>query len=122
MTVYRLKYFSSSIDLNEMMMWHPELLKIFALLSAFCLERQLPLHINSGIRPKYDGISKSATHQTGRAMDVRTKYWTKEQLTDVARLLSGYDNTEKVGAISASDGIRRLAYYHDNHLHIQVAP
>lgn len=122
MTVLSMRKFSSNVNLNEIMNWHPELLKVLAFLNLFCLDKGLPLHITSGIRPYNDGISKSSTHQTARAFDVRTRHWSKEQLTDVARFLSGYDHTEGVGAISKSDGMRRLAYYHDNHLHIQVAP
>jgi len=117
-----LRYFSSEIDLNEITMIHPELLRVLAFLNIFCLEKGIPLHINSMIRPYNDGISKSSTHQTGRALDVRTRHWNKEQISDVARFLSGYDHTEKVGAISSTDSIRRLGYYHKNHFHIQVAP
>jgi len=117
-----LRYFSSEIDLNEITMIHPELLRVLAFLNIFCMEKGIPLHINSMIRPWNDGISKSTTHQSGRALDIRTKYWSKEQLTGVARFLSGYDHTENVGAISKSDGLKRLAYYHNNHLHIQVKP
>jgi len=115
------KKFSSEFSLEELAYLHPNALYTLALLNRFCLEKKIPLHLNSVMRSKYDGISKSKTHSEGRAFDVRTKLFTKKQLTDVARFLSGVDATEKIGAFSSSDNIRRLAYYHDNHLHVQVA-
>lgn len=116
-----IKTFSSDASLEELAFLHPNALFVLALLSRFCLESKIPLHLTSILRPKYDGISKSKTHSEGRAFDVRTKHFTKKQLTDIARFLSGVDATEKIGAVSSSDNIRRLAYYHDNHLHVQVA-
>ena len=114
--------FSSDIDLNEIKCWHPQLLRVLIYLNIFCLEKGIPLHINSGLRPRYDGLSKSRTHQEGRAIDIRTKYWTKEQQSEVVRYLSGFDHTEQIGAISKKHGGRRLGYFHDNHLHLQVSP
>lgn len=117
-----MRKFSSDFDLNQIQEWHPELLKLLAALSKHCFDKKIPLHLTSGLRSKYDGFSKSKTHATGRGLDIRVKYWDKSQLTSVLRFLSGYDHVEKVGAISSSDGIRRIAYHHDNHLHLQVTP
>lgn len=116
-----MRKFSSDFDLNQLQDWHPNALYTLSQLSKYCYGHKIPLHLNSGVRAKYDGFSKSKTHQEGRAFDVRVRHWTKKQLTDVARFLSGLDNLEKIGAVSSTDNIRRLGYYHDNHLHIQVA-
>ena len=116
------KKFSRDFNADELLYLHPNLLICFAHLSKFCLDNYIPLHLTSGIRPIIDGISKSSTHQSGRAADIRIMYWDKKQLQDVLRFISGFDHTEKIGAISSRDGIRRLAYVHKNHLHLQVSP
>jgi len=114
--------FSSDFDLNEIRFWHPQLLRTLIYLNIFCIEKGIPLHLNSGLRPRVDGFSKSRTHNEGRAVDIRIVYWSKEQQTEVVRYLQGFDHLEKVGAISKSDGLRRLGYFHKNHLHLQVSP
>ena len=117
-----MRKFSTSFDLNELMDWHPNALYVLSRLSKHCLSQKIPLHLNSGIRAIYDGISKSRTHQDGRAFDIRVKYWSKQDMGSVVKFLQFLDRTEAIGALSAADNIRRLAYYHDNHLHIQVSP
>ena len=116
-----MRKFSSDFPLEELAYFHPELLRLLSNLSKYCYGKKIPLHLTSGIRAKYDGISKSRVHATARGFDVRIKHWDKEQLTDILRWLSGYQHTEGIGAISASDGIKRIAYHHLNHLHCQVA-
>ena len=114
------KKFSADFDLNEIVFWNKEMLKLIAHLSAHCHEEMIPLHLTSGMRSKYDGISTSDTHQEGRAVDIRVKYLNKIQLQSILRFLSGYDHLEKVGAISKSDGTRRIAYVESDHIHLQV--
>ena len=114
--------FSSDFDLNELRFWHPQLLRVLIYLNIFCQEKGIALNLNSGLRPRYDGISKSRTHAEGRAFDVKTVHWSKEQITEIVRYLQGFDRTEEIGAISEKHGGRRLAYFHKNHLHVQVSP
>jgi len=117
-----MRKFSADFDLNQLQDWHPEALRLLSNLSKYCYHKEIPLHLTSGMRARYDGFSKSKVHGTARGFDVRIRHWNKEQLKDVLRWLSGYQHTEGIGAISSSDGIKRIAYHHNHHLHCQVAP
>ena len=74
------------------------------------------------IRP-IDKISKSSTHQTGRAMDVKTTHLLDEEINKILHFLKVYDQNHNVGAISSTTGSSRLGYYHIGtgpHVHIQT--
>lgn len=114
-----MKYFESEKSLTEFMFLDPRLLYTFAALNQFCHENKIPLRITSLVRP-LDTVSKSSTHQEGRAMDISTKDWTKQQIADVARFLVGWDALHEYGAISKKDKVRKICVYHNGHNHIQV--
>jgi len=118
-----MKYFESEKTLEEFKFTSPDLLYTFSALNKFCHENKIPLKVTSIIRTT-DSYSKSSTHQTGRALDIATKDWTKQQCSDVARFLSGWDHLHEVGAISREAGIRKIGIFHDSgrgdHLHIQT--
>jgi hypothetical protein len=64
----------------------------------------------------------SASHREGRASDIRTKSWPEEF---IAKFMSFIEAAHgKQGAISKSDGKRRIAVRHvgtADHIHIQVS-
>ena len=118
-----MKYFESEKPLTELMFIRPELRYTFSALSEFCFKNSIPVRITSIVRT-IDVISTSETHQTGRAMDISTKDWTKKQKIDVKRFLKGWDTLHEYGAISKTDKINKLAIFHNagqgDHLHIQT--
>lgn len=121
-----IKYFQfiNGADYSDLMYISPKLLKVFAELSDYCYRNKIPLQITSMLRG-HDNISKSITHQTGRAFDIRVKNMTEDQIRDVIRFLHSYDQINQVGAISKSTNTSRIVYRHDehgDHLHIQVRP
>lgn len=120
-----MKYFESEKTLEEFKIISPKLLYTFSALNEFCHKEKIPLRITSIVRT-IDKISKSKTHQTGRALDISTKDWTKKNRLDVERFLSGWDNLHDYGARSKSDNLRRIAIFHNagqgDHLHLQVKP
>jgi len=119
------KYFESEKSLEELKFISPKLLYTFSALSEFCHNSKIPLRITSIVRT-IDRYSKSATHQTGRAMDISVADWKKKDINDVKRFLVGWDNLHEYGAISKSDNLRKIAIFHDSgkgdHLHLQVHP
>ncbi len=111
-------------ELYDFMFISPKLMLVFSHLLMFCEKENLPYpQITSIIRHK-DSFSKSNTHQTGRAMDIRTRdYYTEEQIQKIVYFLEDFDNTYKVGAISRKTGLPRIVVYHIGsqwHLHIQT--
>ena len=105
--------------LVDLMFIKPALLLLFSALVKFCDDKNIPLNITSMIRP-IDSISKSDTHQTGRAFDIRIKDLTKNQIQEITRFLKDYDVINKVGAITSS-GIRRICVKKSDHIHVQVS-
>lgn len=102
-------------------------LKLFALLSQlviFCDQEQIPCRVTSLIRPEYDGISKSRTHQEGRAADIAIINMKLRQRNKVKQFLTNYDREHDVGAIV--NGKSRLLHAQDHgtgpHYHLQVRP
>ena len=92
----------------------------------FCKENNLPLLFTSIIRPKIPKVSKSRTHEQGRAFDISVRGWAKD---DVIRFVTKINASFKLGAVSATDGTEREAIYEDGisagkgaHLHIQCRP
>lgn len=114
--------FLDGADIHDMAYLDPKLLIVFAQLVLFCRDEKIPLRLTSTVRP-YDNISKSDTHQTGRAIDVRTIGLKEEEIEKMISFLDRYDRTHNIGAISSQTGKSRLAYYHyaqGVHLHLQV--
>lgn len=84
----------------------------------------LPIIFTSIIRPKIKGVSKSVTHEEGRAFDLSVRGWTQAQIDELVGLVNEHF---KVGAISFSDHKEKEAVYEDGksagtapHLHFQV--
>ena len=87
--------------------------------------KQLPCIISDAVSSiQEDGKLKrvSSTHREGRAFDISTRGWTKEDVDECIRVLGfKYRHLAAVG----QDGSQRLVYFHNagtgDHLHFQVA-
>lgn len=115
--------FTDSADIHDMYFLDPRIMLVFFELVIFCEKEGLhPPEVTSAIRPK-DNISKSDTHQTARALDIRTRNnYTEAEVQKIVYFLEDYDAINEVGAITSS-GRSRLAYYHIGtgpHLHLQT--
>lgn len=101
----------------------PELLILIDYVISHCETYNLPLTITSIIRPKINGVSKSVTHQEGRAFDISVRGWSHE---DIKFLVDNINDKFTIGAISLKDGKEREAIYEDgvtaglgSHIHLQ---
>ena len=118
---------------NEMD-WHKvndKLLILAGYTLIFCNERGIPVVFTSIIRPQIKGVSKSKTHEQGRAFDLSARGWNRPQLKEFVEKI----NREfKLGAVSSVDGTEREAVFEDAefdkngkqvkwpHLHVQCRP
>ena len=107
-------------DLTDMCEWHEALLWVFAATVRFCRENNLALVITSLKSDRTNVQSVSSTHEDGRAFDIRTREWDRATIHKLEYFLN--TNYSDLGAISKSNGAPRVAYYHNNHMHIQVRP
>lgn len=114
------KHFTSDVPLEELQYVSTNLLVFLPVFISECLFIGAPVHITSIIRIHFDGISKSQTHQKGRALDGSLRGWTKENIEHMQNFCDDYDDKNEIGAISNKDGIRRLIVFKDDHYHIQV--
>lgn len=101
-----------------------KLLVLADYLMSHCETYNLPIVITSIIRPKIKGVSKSRTHEEGRAFDISVKGWSAH---DVKFLVDAVNEKHSIGAISLTDGKEREVIYEDGikagtapHLHFQV--
>jgi hypothetical protein len=118
----------------DSMDWHKvndKLLILAGYTVIFCKERALPVIFTSIIRPQIKGVSKSKTHEQGRAFDLSVRSWTKAQINE---FVTKINKEFKLGAVSATDGTEREAIFEDDefdkngkqvkwrHLHVQCRP
>ena len=104
-----------SIDLN--------LLKLIPLFLEWCNKNSLPFVVTRGLSENIEGVSKSDTHPEGRAIDVSVKGWPADKIAEFETFCNSSKECEEFGAISASDGKKRLVVYHVGtgpHFHIQT--
>lgn len=109
--------------------WHnvnSKLLILIDYLITHCEVHSLPLTITSIIRPMIKGVSKSRTHQEGRAFDISVRGW---KLDDIVMIIDSVNEKHTIGAISLKDGQEREVIYEDGitagkgaHLHFQCRP
>lgn len=73
----------------------------------------------TSIKSDREGVeSKSSTHEDYRAVDIRTRHMSDEQIAElVDHLCTKFID---IAAISAKDHIARAAIYHNEHIHLQV--
>lgn len=87
--------------------------------------KQLPIVISdavSSIQEDQKLARVSSTHREGRAFDLSTRGWTKDQIDECIRVMGfKYRHMAALG----QDGSPRLVYFHNagtgDHLHFQVA-
>ena len=85
-------------------------------------KRKLPFVITRAIDEMIPNVSKTNIHADGRAVDVSVKGWDADLIDDFIHD-SNLEFSEKIGAISATDGKARFCVYHCGvgyHLHLQV--
>lgn len=86
----------------------------------YCEKNNLTLTITSLISDRQGVKSKSNTHNTGRAFDVRRSDWTQEEVSRfVAYFKTHYYD---IGALSFKDKKVRVAVEKSDHIHLQVRP
>lgn len=114
--------------------WHKvndKLLILAGYTLVFCKERSLPIIFTSIIRPQIKGVSKSKTHEQGRAFDLSVGGWSKAKINE---FVDKINKEFKLGAVSSTDGTEREAVYEGAefdksgkqvkwpHLHVQCRP
>lgn len=109
--------------------WHKvneKLLILAAYTLVYCKSKGLPIIFTSIIRPQIKGVSKSKTHEQGRAFDLSVRGWSK---ADILEFVDKINKEYKLGAVSAATGEEKEAVYEDGitagkgaHLHVQCRP
>lgn len=103
----------------------PKLAQILMDADEFCTRHGEELMITDLLSDAFEDARigrVSISHQEGRAADVRNKWWTPEFNASFIKWLE--ETHGKSGAISKSDGKRRIVVDHvgtARHLHIQIA-
>lgn len=117
---------TSDVDINDWYKVNDNLVILAGYTLVYCKENYLPLKFTSIIRPQIKGVSKSKTHEQGRAFDMSVVGW---KLDEIKRFVKRINNEFKLGAVSMSDGAEREAVYEDGitrgtgpHLHVQCRP
>lgn len=90
--------------------------------SKWCDSRKVPFVITRCIDEMIPGVSKTNIHADGRAVDVSVKGWDADTIDDFIHD-SNKEFSDKIGAISVSDGKPRFCVYHCGvgyHLHLQT--
>ena len=85
-------------------------------------KRKLPFVITRAIDAMIPGVSTSRTHEEGRAVDVSVKGWDCDHIDDFIHD-SNKEFADKIGAISAKDGVSRFCVFHVGtaaHIHLQT--
>jgi len=102
----------------------PNLLLIADFVVDYATDHDLPILFTSIIRPRIKGVSKSVTHEEGRAFDLSVRGWNRVLIDKLVILTN---DKFHIGAISITDGKEREAVYEDGitaglgaHLHFQV--
>jgi len=100
---------------------HPVLRWIMFEADYYCYQMNKPYVVTSIIRGVKDGISKSKTHQTGRAFDVSVKGWSETFIEMFINYLNAMFSSY---AATSASGEKRLAVRHNSghgdHIHIQI--
>jgi len=119
-----LLHHKSGVNKNDWLHVHHNLLQILDFVVDYAADHDLPIMITSIIRPKIKGVSKSKTHEEGRAFDLSVRGWND---VHVQKLVILVNDKFETGAISLSDHKEREAVYEDGqsagtapHLHFQV--
>ena len=110
-------FIKDGVVINDFKKLKPNLMYIFSMVLKYCDERKMQVTITSIFSDRENVNRVSSTHETFRAIDLRTRDWTEDQIMELERYLNSAFLS--FGAITKS-GNRRVALYHNRHLHIQV--
>ena len=102
-------------DLQELV---PEMFTIFGEVLKYCQIHKMEVVITSIKSDRINIETVSDTHATGRGLDIRTRDWTQKQIDDLEVYINIH--CQQYEALS-SNGSGRVAYYHNNHLHLQCS-
>lgn len=103
----------------------PQLQELCEAMWFFTTENEMPFVItetltNGEIDEALGRVSQS--HQEGRAVDIRVKDWPSDFIEKFKKHFT--ENYNHLGAVSKSDGVRRLIVHHNSghgdHFHIQI--
>ena len=112
--MFKLKSGVKIEDLQELV---PEVFFILGTALRWCKDRNLEVVITS-IKSDRDNIKTVSDTHNGRAIDIRTRDWSQETIDELELYLNIH--CQKYEAPLKGGG-GRVAYYHNNHLHLQVA-
>lgn len=101
---------------------NPKLLILAAFYLDFCEKHKIPILFTSIIRSMIPGVSKSHTHDEGRAFDFSVHGWTTDLIDEFLDLARKSPEVQKIGAITASGSVVAFLF-HDGtsfHGHAQV--
>ena len=107
------------VNINDLKKLNNKLLYMFGKVCGYCDTHNLPLTITSIFSDRENVKRKSNTHETFRAIDIRSRDWSEQQILD----FETWCNIEfKEIAAIRKDGSTRAALYHNRHIHLQVRP
>jgi hypothetical protein len=111
---------ASGVDCNDWDSMDAKIHTIAKFFIGYAEARGLRVLFTSLIRTENDGMSKSRTHQEGRAVDCSVRGWTVKEMNDCREYLDVV--CSNIGAITTSGKIV-VALLHDSghslHLHLQ---
>lgn len=116
--------FKKGVDINDIKYLNPYLMMAIYDLAAFLYPYKKRVMITSAIRDPNDGMSKSTTHQTCRAVDISVRGFDKDFIDAILSVFNA--KYKHIGALSSKDLKPRFMVYHNagygDHIHCQVRP
>lgn len=114
--------FKPGVDIKDFKWLTRQCEILFVAAMRYCHEHKLPMRITSMVSDRKDVVSKSSTHQEGRAFDLSVHGWEKDNIIDFVEWMN--HNYKNIAAISSHDLVPRAAIYHNTgngyHIHCQV--
>ena len=105
------------VNLYDFLELHPNLLMVIGVIKKHCLEKDLPITITS-IKSDRKNIERvSNTHETYRAIDIRSRDWKEKDVLEFVKWAN--EEFKNIAAITKT-GEPLFALYHNNHIHLQV--
>lgn len=112
--------FKDDVNSKDLEQLKPATWILLSVVVLYCERWDLPLKITSLISDRENVKAVSTTHETGRAFDISVKGWTEKHIHRFCYFVNL--NYTEIAAISSSDGKKRAAVFHNNHIHLQVKP
>lgn len=116
--------FKKDVDVRDINRLKSNCIILLSEVINFCNHKRLPCVITSLITDRVGLVTRSRTHQDGRAFDISIKDWTKMDIEDCTNHFNTY--YRNIAAISAETKKPLAAKYGDkdhlDHIHFQVRP